>query len=253
MGNKILFTGGFDPIHSGHISVIKEAQKLGEVILGLNSDEWLRRKKGKEFLSFNERKSILDEFKNIVKVIEFDDSDDSACNAIQKVLDYYPNDNIIFVNGGDRIKSNIPEIEKFKDNPRVKFKFKIGGDIKKNSSSWILKNWINHTEKRVWGDSITYHESNESKVKRLIIEPNKSISMQYHNNRNEFWFVEEGLGKLTTLENDQEIFLKFLEKHTYFHVPKGVWHKLYNNNNTNLEIIEIQYGEKCSEIDIIRK
>jgi D-beta-D-heptose 7-phosphate kinase/D-beta-D-heptose 1-phosphate adenosyltransferase len=131
MDNIVIFTGGFDPIHSGHISCIKEARKLGRVVIGLNSDEWLARKKGKPFLTFEERKAVLDEFKDILCVIAFDDSDDTASDAIRQVMNLFPKNKIIFVNGGDRTEGNIPELEVFRDHPRVSFQFGIGGQNKK--------------------------------------------------------------------------------------------------------------------------
>jgi mannose-6-phosphate isomerase-like protein (cupin superfamily) len=109
------------------------------------------------------------------------------------------------------------------------------------------------SESRVWGKFETYYESKESKVKRLIIEPSKSISMQYHSRRAEFWFVESGVGKIYTLVNDQEVFQRLLNKHEYYRVDVGKWHRLENIGNSDLEIIEIQYGEECTEEDIVRR
>ena len=252
MENIVIFTGGFDPIHSGHISCIKEARKLGRVVIGLNSDEWLIRKKGKPFLTFKERKAVLDEFKQVLCVIPFDDSDDTASDAIRQVRKLFPKNKIIFVNGGDRTEGNIPELEVFKSCPQVSFKFGIGGENKKNSSSTILSDWKHPTEKRVWGDSMTYYDSKESKVKRLILEPGKSISMQYHLTRNEFWFIESGAGTIFTLESENIVKIKTIHKHETYHVPIGQWHMIRADTNENLCIIEIQYVNLCEEKDIVR-
>ena len=252
MDNIVIFTGGFDPIHSGHISCIKEARKLGRVVIGLNSDEWLTRKKGKPFLTFEERKAVLDEFKNILCVIAFDDSDDTASDAIRQVMNLFPKNKIIFVNGGDRTEGNIPELEVFHDCPRVSFQFGIGGENKKNSSSSILSDWKHPTEKRNWGDSMTYYNSTETKVKRLILEPGKSISMQYHLQRSEFWFVESGSGTIYTYDKDNIIKVQDIYKHEMHHVPVGKWHKLKAHSDIELCIVEIQYGNLCDEKDIVR-
>ena len=75
MSELVLISGGFDPIHSGHISLIQEASKYGEVVILLNSDRWLREKKGKEFLPFNEREIIMKSIKNVIDVLSFNDSD----------------------------------------------------------------------------------------------------------------------------------------------------------------------------------
>jgi D-beta-D-heptose 7-phosphate kinase/D-beta-D-heptose 1-phosphate adenosyltransferase len=251
MNDIVLFTGGFDPVHSGHISCIKEARKLGRVVIGLNSDEWLIRKKGKPFLSFEERKAVLDEFKEVLCVISFDDSDNTASDAIRQVRKLFPKNKIIFVNGGDRTEGNIPEAEVFKDCTFVSFEFGIGGN-KKNSSSTILFDWKHPTEKRNWGDSMTYYDSKESKVKRLILEPGKSISMQYHLQRNELWFVESGSGAIYTRSEENIVKVKNIYKHEIHHVPSGEWHKLEANPNEKLCIIEIQYGNLCDEKDIVR-
>lgn len=142
----VLVTGGFDPVHSGHIDYLNAAKKLGDaLIVGINSDAWLIRKKGKCFLPFLERCTIIDNLKAVDEVISFDDTDGSARDAIKKVISLYPKAQIIFANGGDRTSDNIPEMEGMPDN--VVFKFGVGGDFKKNSSSWILANWEKKDEK----------------------------------------------------------------------------------------------------------
>ena len=138
----VLVTGGFDPIHSGHIKYMKEARELGdELIVGLNSDEWLTRKKGKPFMPFFERAEIIQNFRFVDSVISFDDMDGTSIQAIKKVRELYPNHTLIFANGGDRNTNNVPEMS-VKDNKLI-FKFGIGGDAKQNSSSWILNDWTN--------------------------------------------------------------------------------------------------------------
>ena len=140
MPNKILISGGFDPIHSGHIKLINDANKYGDVIVLLNSDEWLRNKKGKEFLSFDERKIIMKNIKGVIDVIEFDDSDKTCIDGIKKAKSLYKNNIIKFANGGDRNNETTPEKE-FCDKNDIETLFGIGGNDKSNSSSWILKKW----------------------------------------------------------------------------------------------------------------
>ena len=82
----VLCTGGFDPIHSGHIEYLNAASKMGDtLVVGLNSDEWLIRKKGKAFMPWAERKCILEALRCVDSVIDFDDSDGTAKDAINKV------------------------------------------------------------------------------------------------------------------------------------------------------------------------
>tara|TARA_B100000131_G_scaffold204919_1_gene197017 strand:- start:1193 stop:1624 length:432 start_codon:yes stop_codon:yes gene_type:complete len=137
----VIVSGGFDPLHSGHIAHFKEAKALGDIlVVGLNSDDWLTRKKGKPFMPIDERLTIIRELKMVDYALAFNDDDNSSRDLIGKVLEMYKS-HVIFANGGDRTKDNIPEIETFGDDPRVSFEFGVGGDYKKNSSSWILENW----------------------------------------------------------------------------------------------------------------
>lgn len=136
----VIVTGGFDPIHSGHISYLRAARKIGDLlVVGVNSDPWLVRKKGKNFLPFEERATIIEAIKGVDHVISFDDEDGSAKDAIHKVRMMYPDAHLIFANGGDRNGKNIPEMD-YHDN-NLSFVFGVGGEDKKNSSSWILQKW----------------------------------------------------------------------------------------------------------------
>ena len=140
MTTVTLVTGGFDPLHSGHIAYFKAAREFGNSLcVGVNSDDWLTRKKGKPFMNVSERMSIIKELKCVDLAIEFRDKDDSACDAIYMALEVY--DNVLFCNGGDRGSVNTPEYDRYKDDGRVEFKWGVGGEDKKNSSSWILKEW----------------------------------------------------------------------------------------------------------------
>ena len=140
----VLVTGGFDPLHSGHIAYFKSAKSiapLSPLAVGLNSDDWLRRKKGKPFMPINERIAIVRELKMVDVVIEYDDSDGTSNSAIEQLLEIY--DKVICANGGDRHNENVPEYEKFKDDNNVIFRWAVGGLNKLNSSSWILSEWEN--------------------------------------------------------------------------------------------------------------
>lgn len=141
MSTYYIVSGGFDPLHEGHIEMIKaSAENSDGVILLLNSDEWLCRKKGKNFMSFKTRASVCGYLKNVIDVIAFDDSDNSASDGIRKVREKYPNDVLVFANGGDRTKSNIPEGSVCEE-LGVLLAFGVGGENKANSSSWILNDW----------------------------------------------------------------------------------------------------------------
>ena len=140
----VLVTGGFDPLHSGHIAYFKSAKAiapLSPLAVGLNSDQWLSNKKGKPFMPLEERITIVRELKMIDVVIEYDDSDGTSNRAIEQLLEIY--DKVIFANGGDRHNENAPEFKTFENNPRVEFKWAMGGTEKYNSSAYILKRWDN--------------------------------------------------------------------------------------------------------------
>ena len=141
----VIVSGGFDPIHSGHIEHFKEAKKLGDIlIVGLNSDEWLTRKKGKPFMPIQERLAVIRELRMVDSAVAFNDDNNSSIDLIQKALVLF--DDILFANGGDRTQDNIPEIDAFDKDPRVQFAFGVGGTHKQNSSSWILKQWNSTTK-----------------------------------------------------------------------------------------------------------
>ena len=141
-----LVTGGFDPIHSGHIRYFKEARAFTDyLVVGLNGDPWLTRKKGQYFQSWKERAEIVRHLNMVDAVISYNDDDDSSCNAITKCLDIAQT--VIFCNGGDREKTNTPEVNKYGENPRVEFEFGVGGDDKMNSSSWILHKYFQRQRK----------------------------------------------------------------------------------------------------------
>jgi len=140
MDDIILISGGFDPLHSGHIAMIKDAGKLGRVVVLLNSDKWLINKKGKFFLPSKERKEIMLSIKNVIEVINFEDNDKTCIEGIKIALNKYPNNKIKFANGGDRNDKTTPET-KFCEKNDIETLWGIGGNYKKNSSSWILEKW----------------------------------------------------------------------------------------------------------------
>jgi D-beta-D-heptose 7-phosphate kinase/D-beta-D-heptose 1-phosphate adenosyltransferase len=254
MKTVVLLTGGFDPIHSGHASYIKSAKQLGDIlVVGANSDQWLAKKKGSAFMPLKERTEILRNIIGVDFVIDFDDADGSAKHAIYMVRQSYPRDRIIFANGGDRTSSNIPEMDIEDDN--LEFAFGVGGEDKKNSSSWILQEWKAPKTERQWGYYRVLHEDGPTvKLKELTVDPGKSLSMQKHEKRSEFWFVTQGIASVYTLDVSTDIdLIGEYHKNQHIWIDNGQWHQLRNETDRPLKLIEIQYGESCVEEDIERK
>ena len=245
MSKVSIVSGGFDPVHSGHINLMLAAKELGDqLIVLLNSDEWLSRKKGRPFMNFFERKMVLENLWFVDYVLDFDDSDNSAVDGLEKVVSMYKQkDDLYFCNGGDRNSlDDIPE----KGVAGIQLKFGVGGDTKINSSSKLVNEYFSRPAERDWGnwDVLKNYEHLGVKVKELIIKPGQSTSMQRHRYRSEFMFVADG--QLTNMN-------RTTEKHNYTMIDQGEWHKLENKGKKDLHIVEIQYGTACVEEDIERR
>ncbi len=253
MKKIVLITGGFDPLHSGHIAYFKAAKKLGDIlIVGVNSDAWLTRKKGAPFMPYVERSAIVRNIVGVDFVIDFDDSDGSAKRAIQMVRSSYPTDKIVFANGGDRTDENIPEMDL--DDNNLEFAFGVGGFNKANSSSWILQEWKAPKTERQWGYYRVLHEVPGMKVKELTVNPGCSLSMQRHQYRAEYWIVSEGRAVVNSMmSGGYALPSTELALHEEYKIPVHEWHQLTNPYDVPCRIVEIQYGEKCNEEDIERK
>jgi len=252
----VLVTGGFDPLHSGHIEYFKAAKALGdELHVGINSDEWLIRKKGKAFLSYTERKTIVENLSMVDKIIQFNDDKDNSTSAIfATLMEVNDCDQIIFANGGDRNKENTPEVEAYKNISGVSFAFGVGGG-KKNSSSEILDDWKRPKTMRAWGYYRVLQSDNPTvKLKELVVGPNKTLSMQRHKERAEFWFVSSGTATVYTISpSSSDMDLRGTYKpHHYLTIMENEWHMLSNETDEPLKVIEIQYGSRCEEEDIKR-
>ena len=141
MGDKkptVMVSGGFDPVHIGHIRMIMEASTHGDVIVVANSDSWLFRKKGFVFMEFDQRAEILSAVKGVVKVSGVDDSDGTVCEAIRRLKPDY------FANGGDRKKHNTPE-QSVCEELGIEMIWSVGGDYKANSSSTLIERVMTST------------------------------------------------------------------------------------------------------------
>ena len=244
-----LISGGFDPVHIGHLAMIKDAKRIAnKVIILLNSDDWLVRKKGKPFMVEAQRAQILEEFESVSEVIiQQNDDDDSSNNGIIGFHKLHSDKTICYCNGGDRSQENkIREAQTCK-NLGIDLKFGIGGIHKLESSSNLTKNYLSETEYRPWGSFHIIAKGTGYQIKEMNIKPGKKQSLQRHKNRSEYWQVIDGSG-MVYLEDS-----KFkLEKNDNIYIPQGDLHRLENIGKDLLKLIEIQIGEKISEDDIER-
>jgi len=255
-----LVTGGFDPLHSGHIAYFNAAKELGDMlVVGLNTDDWLARKKGRPFMPWNERASIISSLEVVQCVIGFEDSDDTAGNAIFQTLAGFPDAQVIFANGGDRPEDNVPEYEMYRINERVEFVYGVGGEDKKNSSSWILKDWESPKIQREWGYYRELYEGDGFKVKELVIDPHNRLSMQRHQHRSETWNIVSGKASVVTNWRTYDDLNPFdggnlwnLHRDNPFNISKNTWHQGRNDSDEPAHIVEIWKGDILTEDDIER-
>lgn len=274
MAKYFIVSGGFDPIHEGHIeNIIESRDESDGIIVLLNSDDWLTRKKGSYFLNFSSRKIIMENIKGVMEVFSFNDDDNTVINGLELVRNKYKEDTLIFAKGGDRNNNNVPEIEickKLSIEVRFQVGFAVSGRHKPNSSSWILEKWcqrsiVNRSSKdnnsqlnikdnsvvfkvfRPWGFYITIGEFASYKVKEITVLPNHRLSMQVHKMRREHWFIVSGEALVSV---DGSSFT--LGKGGSVTIKENSLHRIANNSNKALVVIEIQTGEYFGEDDIRR-
>ena len=132
----VAVSGGFDPVHIGHVRMFNEAKKLGDrLVVILNNDNWLKAKKGYAFMSQHERKEIIEAFEAVDEVVisshPEDPADMSVCDDLIMVKPH------IFCNGGDRTNKNVPEIPVCEE-IGCEMVYNVGEGGKVQSSSWLV-------------------------------------------------------------------------------------------------------------------
>ena len=201
-------------------------------------------------MSVEERMAIIKEIGCVGHVFTFNDDDDTAIGAIEYVKEQAPgNSKIVFANGGDRTSDNIPEMV-FDD---VEFVFGVGGEDKKNSSSWILKEWDKPTTQRLWGKYRDLDQNGHWKVKELSIDVGKSLSDQRHFVRSEHWHIVDGQLKMELEFPNEYTTSKIYTTGDSIDIPTKTWHKATNVGDKPVKVIEVWMGDYLSEDDIERR
>lgn len=251
-----IISGGFDPIHSGHIAYIRAAKNYCDfLVVGVNSDSWLSRKKGRHFMPHSERCAILNAIREVDQVLQFNDDDNSAFDLIKICSENYPHDDLVFMNGGDRNSKNIPEMDLCaKHGIECEFLFGVGGENKANSSSWILSEWKSPKTERPWGWYREIDTGSKWKVKELTILPGRSLSDQRHTHRDEHWHVVEGVVSVDLQnEGSDVVYVEEIFEQKSLDIHKRTWHRAYNKTDKPARVVEVWFGDYLSESDIERR
>jgi mannose-6-phosphate isomerase-like protein (cupin superfamily) len=203
-------------------------------------------------MPFEERAAIIKELSCVDKVIGFNDNDGSACNAIGHILST-TTDNVVFANGGDRTTINTPEYATYGTYPSVEFAWGVGGEDKKNSSSWILKSWSQPVTERAWGQYKILDNNDDWQVKELTFGRGKSLSDQRHFKRSEHWHVVDGVINMLLEDKQGNKTSQLLVPGDSIDIPVGWWHKAINIDNKDAKVIEVWLGAELTEDDIERR
>lgn len=248
----VAISGGFDPLHIGHVRMFKNAKKLGnKLIVILNNDNWLKTKKGFVFMPQEERREIIESFEIVDDVVitehKINDNDRSVCRELEKIK---PD---IFANGGDRKNENdIPEAaicKKF--NIEMVFNIGVGGKIQ--SSSWLVDCAIKNKKDVIykpWGSFENLKTDKNWHIKIIDVLKGKRLSLQSHKLRDELWITLNGQGEafVENLES-RKIFSHKLKVGDKIFIPRRAKHRLATISA--LKIVEISFG-KFDENDIER-
>ena len=244
----VAVSGGYDPLHIGHVRMFREARKLGDkLVVIMNNDHWLRMKKGFTFMPQKERAEIIASLPFVDKVVFTDhkkgDIDKSVSRTLAKVRP------AIFANGGDRVSKNVPEVALCKE-LGIKMVFNVGQGGKVQSSSWMVNNARRPASKSVrpWGEYYGWDQGGGWNLKTIYVKPNKRLSLQYHHHREEWWLLVEG-DATATVHEGKEVLTIPLRKGEVFRVGKKQVHRLSSKRGG--VIVEVAYGA-FDEEDIIR-
>lgn len=246
----VAVSGGFDPVHIGHVRLFQSAKQLGDrLVVILNNDNWLRTKKGFVFMPQKERAELIRSFPFVDKVVvtdhKKDDTDKSVVRALRKLRP------AVFANGGDRKPSAdpIPEVAACKK-LGIKIMYNVGHGGKVQSSSWMIEAARRPASKSVrpWGEYYSWDSGRGWNLKTIYLHPGKRVSLQYHHHREEWWLLVSG-DAYATVQESGKITTVPLKKGQVFTVAKKQVHRLGSKRGGI--VVEVAYGN-FDEDDIVR-
>jgi len=246
----VMVSGGFDPIHIGHVRMFEQARMLGDkLVVVINNDNWLRSKKGYVFMSSEERKEIISMFPFVDKVVltshKKDDTDRSVCRELAKIK---PD---IFANGGDRKSTkDIPESAVCKE-LGIKMVFNVGAGGKVQSSSWLARDASRNFARsvRAWGEFYGWDAGKNWKLKTMYLKRGGKVSMQYHEHRSEHWMLVEGDAQVVLQHADGKTHKTEMKKGEVMFVDAHHAHQLSSKGGGI--IVEVSLGD-FDENDVVR-
>lgn len=245
----VAVSGGFDPLHVGHVRMFEEAKKLGDkLVVIVNNDNWLRKKKEFVFMPEAERLEVIKSCKSVDEVIltqhKVNDEDTTVCKELDALRP------AIFANGGDRQAANTPESE-LCHKLGIKMAYNIGAGGKMQSSSWMVRDAAEALKKneRPWGHFYNHHSLPGVHLKTLHVSPGARLSLQRHKYRNETWVLVSGDAEAIVGPDVDSLKSYELVTGRPFDIPVGTIHRLTSRHGGVL--VEISYG-KFDEEDIER-
>ncbi|HUO56384.1 MAG TPA: adenylyltransferase/cytidyltransferase family protein [Candidatus Paceibacterota bacterium] len=246
----VMVSGGFDPIHIGHVRMFEEARMLGDkLVVVINNDNWLRSKKGFAFMPERERKEIIAKFPFVDKVVltkhKKNDPDRSVSRELAAIKP------AIFANGGDRKSTkDIPEAAVCKK-LGIKMVFNLGKGGKVQSSSWVIRDASRNFVRSVrpWGEFYGWDAGSQWKLKTMYIHPGKRLSLQYHHHRREQWVLVQGDATATIHDKEGKPQTKVMKIGEPVFVDVKAIHRLESKRGGI--VVEVALG-KFDENDIVR-
>ena len=253
----VAVSGGFDPLHIGHVRMFQRARSLGDkLVVILNNDNWLRAKKGYAFMPEKERAELIKAFPFVDTVVitghKVNDADMRVVRELKKLKP------AIFAKGGDRNKTDAADM-KSSLNPEqklcrklgIRLVYNVGEGGKVQSSSWMIKGATRPVMRTVrpWGEYYGWDQGSGWNLKTIYIKPRKRLSLQYHHHRSECWLLVSGdaIATVHTGKGDEKKVA--LKKGETFLVGKGQVHRLESKRGG--VVVEVAYGA-FDEDDIVR-